>query len=179
MLIMLILVAIVSAALDLMNQSFPKDAIAIFAIVLLNGVLGYLQESRAEKALAALKRLSSPRVRVIRDGQEGEVDARSLVPGDVMLIEAGSQVAADGRLLEAANLQIRESALTGEAEAVTKRPQITLPLDAPLGDRLNLVFQGTEVIQGRATVLVTETAMATELGKIATMLQGEIGRAHV
>lgn len=172
MLIMLILVAIVSAALDLMNQSFPKDAIAIFAIVLLNGLLGYLQESRAEKALAALKRLSSPRVRVIRDGQEGEVDARSLVPGDVMLIEAGSQVAADGRLLEAANLQIRESALTGEAEAVTKRPQITLPLDAPLGDRLNLVFQGTEVIQGRATVLVTETAMATELGKIATMLQG-------
>ena len=171
MLIMLIVVAIVSAVLDLASGSFPKDAIAIFAIVVLNGILGYLQESRAEKALAALKRLSSPQVRVLRSGQEEEVDARDLVPGDVMMIEAGTQLAADGRLLEAANLQIRESALTGEAEAVTKRPLVVLPADAPLGDRLNLVFQGTEVIQGRAKVLVTHTGMATELGKIATMLQ--------
>ena len=171
MLIMLIVVAIVSAVLDLASGSFPKDAIAIFAIVILNGILGYLQESRAEKALAALKRLSSPQVRVLRSGQEEEVDARDLVPGDVMMIEAGTQLAADGRLLEAANLQIRESALTGEAEAVTKRPQVVLSPDAPLGDRLNLVFQGTEVIQGRARVLVTHTGMATELGKIATMLQ--------
>lgn len=131
MLIMLIGVAVVSAVLDLMAQAFPKDAIAIFAIVLLNGLLGYVQESRAEKALAALKKLSSPRVRVVRDGQESEIDAKELVPGDVMLIEAGSQVAADGRLIEAANLQIRESALTGEAEAVTKRPQLTLAADAP------------------------------------------------
>ena len=171
MLIMLIVVAIVAAVLDLMAQAFPKDAIAIFAIVLLNGLLGYLQESRAEKALAALKKLSSPRVRVVRAGGEVEVDAKALVPGDVMLIEAGSQVAADGRLLEAANLQVRESALTGEAEAVTKRAQLTLAADAPLGDRLNCVFQGTEVIQGRATVLVCHTGMDTELGKIATMLQ--------
>lgn len=171
MLIMLIGVAVVSAVLDLMAQAFPKDAIAIFAIVLLNGLLGYVQESRAEKALAALKKLSSPRVRVVRDGQESEIDAKELVPGDVMLIEAGSQVAADGRLIEAANLQIRESALTGEAEAVTKRPQLTLAADAPLGDRLNLVFQGTEVIQGRGTVLICHTGMDTELGKIATMLQ--------
>ena len=171
MLIMLIVVAIVSAVLDLASGSFPKDAIAIFAIVILNGILGYLQESRAEKALAALKRLSSPQVRVLRSGQEEEVDARDLGPGDVMMIEAGTQLAADGRLLEAANLQIRESALTGEAEAVTKRPQVVLSPDAPLGDRLNLVFQGTEVIQGRARVLVTHTGMATELGKIATMLQ--------
>ncbi|NJL47072.1 MAG: cation-translocating P-type ATPase [Leptolyngbyaceae cyanobacterium SM2_5_2] len=171
MLIMLIVVAIIAGALDLMSQTFPKDAVAIFAIVILNGLLGYLQESRAEKALAALKRLSSPRVRVVRDGREAEVDAKDLVPGDLIQIEAGSQLAADGRLLEAANLQIRESALTGEAEAVTKRPQITLPVDAPLGDRLNLVFQGTEVIQGRASVMVTNTGMGTELGKIAAMLQ--------
>ncbi|MEB3209993.1 MAG: cation-translocating P-type ATPase [Leptolyngbyaceae bacterium] len=171
MLIMLIVVAIVSAVLDLMDRTFPKDAIAIFAIVILNGVLGYLQESRAEKALAALKRLSSPRIRAVRNGREQELSAKELVPGDVMLLEAGGQVAADGLLLDASNLQIRESALTGEAEAVNKRAGMVLPADAALGDRLNRVFQGTEVIQGRATVLVTDTGMQTELGRIASLLQ--------
>jgi P-type Ca2+ transporter type 2C len=171
MLLMLILVAIISGVLDLRAQNFPKDAIAIFAIVVLNGILGYLQESRAEKALAALKRLSSPRVRVIRDGKDGEVEASELVPGDLMLLEAGVQVAADGRLVEESNLQIREAALTGEAEAVNKQSKALLPLDADLGDRINCVFQGTEVLQGRGTVLVTNTGMQTELGRIATMLQ--------
>jgi Ca2+-transporting ATPase len=171
MLIMLIVVALISVALDVIGGQFPKDAIAIFAIVILNGLLGYLQESRAEKALAALKRLSSPRLRVMRQGREFEVSAKELVPGDVMLLEAGDQVAADGRLLTASNLQIREAALTGEAEAVNKRAELELPADSPLGDRINLVFQGTEVIQGRAIALVTHTGMKTELGRIATMLQ--------
>ncbi|MBE9129490.1 MULTISPECIES: cation-translocating P-type ATPase [unclassified Coleofasciculus] len=171
MLVMLIAVAVVSAVLDLGNKVFPKDAIAIFAIVILNGLLGYLQESRAEKALAALKRLSSPKVRVLRDGKVIEIPGKELVPGDVMLLEAGVQVSADGRLIEAQNLQIRESALTGEAEAVHKQPGVQLSEDAPLGDRLTMVFQGTEVIQGRAKVLVTNTGMQTELGRIATMLQ--------
>ncbi|MEB3358388.1 MAG: cation-translocating P-type ATPase [Synechococcales bacterium] len=171
MLIMLIVVAIVSAVLDILSRTFPKDAIAIFAIVVLNGVLGYLQESRAEKALAALKRMASPRIRTIRDGREQEVSAKDLVPGDLMLLEAGGQVAADGLLLDASNLQVRESALTGEAEAVNKRAGLVLPEDAALGDRLNRVFQGTEVIQGRATVLVTDTGMQTELGRIASLLQ--------
>jgi len=171
MLLMLIAVALVSLVLDLQEGGFPKDAIAIFAIVILNGMLGYLQESKAEKALAALKNMTSPRVRVIRDGQEQEVDAKALVPGDIILLEAGVQVPADGRLLNAANLQIREAALTGEAEAVTKQTDRTLPEDAPLGDRINLVFQGTEVLQGRGTVLVTRTGMQTELGLIATMIQ--------
>ncbi len=171
MLLMLIAVALVSLGLDIQQGNFPKDAIAIFAIVLLNGVLGYLQESKAEKALAALKNMTSPRVRVLRQGQEQEVDAKALVPGDVVLIEAGGQVPADGRLLSAANLQVREAALTGEAEAVTKQPELTLPEDSALGDRLNLVFQGTEVLQGRGTVLVTQTGMQTELGHIATLIQ--------
>ena len=171
MLVMLIAVAIVSGVLDLGNGVFPKDAIAIFAIVILNGLLGYLQESRAEKALAALKRLSSPKVRVLRDKKLMEISGKELVPGDVMLLEAGVQVSADGRLIEAQNLQIRESALTGEAEAVHKQPDVQLSEDAPLGDRVTLVFQGTEVIQGRAKVLVTSTGMQTELGRIATMLQ--------
>lgn len=171
MLLMLIAVALISGALDLRHGKFPKDAVAIFAIVILNGVLGYLQESRAEKALSALKRLSSPRVRVIRAGRDAEVDASELVPGDLMLLEAGVQVAADGRLVEESNLRIREAALTGEAEAVDKQTTAVLPFDASLGDRVNCVFQGTEVLQGRGTVLVTSTGMQTELGRIATMLQ--------
>ena len=171
MLLMLIAVALVSLVLDLQQGGFPKDAIAIFAIVLLNGLLGYLQESKAEQALAALKTMTSPRVRVLRQGQEQEVDAKALVPGDVILLEAGMQVPADGRLLNAANLQVREAALTGEAEAVTKQPEAILDEEAALGDRLNLVYQGTEVLQGRGTVLITQTGMETELGRIATLIQ--------
>ena len=171
MLVMLILVAVVSAVLDLKKAVFPKDAVAIFAIVILNGILGYLQESRAEKALAALKKLSSPKVRVIRNGKPLEVAAKELVPGDIMLLEAGVQIAADGRLIEAQNLQVREAALTGEAEAVTKQANRLLEEDASLGDRVNLVYQGTEVVQGRGKVIVTKTAMETEIGKIAAMLQ--------
>ena len=172
MLIMLIGVAIVSAILDLRQGSFPKDAIAIFSIVILNGILGYFQESRAEKALAALKSLSSPHVRVIRDGTTKEIDAKELVPGDIMLLEAGVQVAADGRLLEAQNLQIAESTLTGEATVIDKDARASLAEDAPLGDRINLVFQGTEVVRGRAKAIVTKTGMETEIGRIAAMIQG-------
>jgi P-type Ca2+ transporter type 2C len=177
MLLMLIAVAIISAILDVREGfvtgkfPFPKDAVAIFVVVILNGLLGYLQESRAEQAMAALKGLSSPRVRAIRDGKPTEIDSKDLVPGDVMLLEAGVKISADGRLLESANLQAREAALTGEAHAVTKQPGVTLPEDAPLGDRINLVFEGTEIVQGRGTVLVTETGMRTELGKIAAALQ--------
>ncbi|XGV98134.1 MAG: cation-translocating P-type ATPase [Leptolyngbya sp. BL-A-14] len=180
MLLLLIAVALISGALDFVDWRAGKldpgevpfkDTIAIFAIVILNGLLGYFQESKAEKDLAALKKLASSRVRVIRDGKTIEVDSKDLVPGDVMLLEAGVQVAADGRLLDAANLQIRESALTGEAQAVNKRVETELPPDTPLGDRVNLVYQGTEVLQGRATVVVTGTGMKTELGRIATLLQ--------
>ena len=180
MLIMLIAVALISGFLDFQDWragemaagDIPfKDTAAILAIVILNGVLGYLQESKAEKALAALKNLASPRVRVVREGRLSEIDAKELVPGDVMFLEAGVQVAADGRLLEEANLQIREAALTGEAHAVSKQVQVELSADAALGDRTNMVFQGTEVVQGRGTVLVTGTGMQTELGKIAELLQ--------
>ncbi len=172
MLVMLMSVAVVSAVISFQSKEFPKDAIAISAIVLLNGILGYLQESQAEQALAALKQMSSPRVRVMRDGKIQEVDAKELVPGDIMYLEAGVQIAADGRLLEAANLQIQEAALTGEALASEKRAHMVLPADAPLGDRDNMVFQGTEVLQGRGLVAVTATGMKSELGNIAALLQG-------
>lgn len=173
MLVMLMAVAVVSAILALTKPipEFPKDAIAIFSIVLLNGILGFMQEANAEKALAALKRMSSPKVRVIRNGNISEINGKELVPGDIMLLEAGVQVAADGRLIEEQNLQVRESALTGEAEAVSKDAKLLLEEDASLGDRLNCVYQGTEVVQGRAKVVVTKTGMLTELGKIATLLQ--------
>ena len=180
MLLMLIAAAIISGILDIIqlrgeglaDGSIPfKDTIAIFAIVILNGVLGYLQESRAEKALAALKKLASPQVQVIREGKRQEVNADSLVPGDIVLLEAGGQLCADGLLLDAFNLSIRESALTGEAHPAEKQINPTgLAADTSLGDRQNMVFAGTEVIQGRGTAVVTNTGMATELGKIAAML---------
>ncbi len=172
MLLMLIAVAIVSAVLDIRGNNFPKDAIAISLIVILNGILGYVQESRAEKALAALKRLSAPLVRVQRDGKLVEVEAKQLVPGDIMLLEAGVQLSADGRLIEESNLQVREAALTGEAAAAEKQANLQLPEETGIGDRLNMVFQGTEVVQGRAKVIVTGTGMQTELGKIAALIQG-------
>jgi len=181
MLLMLIAVAIISGGLDVWRLrtgglepgAVPfRDTIAIFAIVILNGLLGYVQESRAEKALAALKKLASPKVQVIRDGDRQEVKAAELVPGDIILLEAGSQLCADGQLIEASNLSIRESALTGEAHPVNKQvsPQ-GLAKDTDLGDRQNMVFAGTDVVQGRGKAIVTDTAMETELGKIATLLQ--------
>ncbi|MDJ0568503.1 MAG: cation-translocating P-type ATPase [Pleurocapsa sp. MO_192.B19] len=180
MLLMLIAVAIISGILDLISLQesglaqgeIPfKDTIAIMTIVILNGVLGYLQESRAEKALAALKNMTSPQVQVLRNGQRLEVDSPQLVPGDIIFLEAGDQLCADGQIIEASNLQVRESALTGEAHAVQKSPQSGLAEDTSLGDRVNTVFTGTEVLQGRAKVIVTTTGMKTELGKIAQMLQ--------
>lgn len=181
MLLMLIAVALISGTLDFLELrsggleagSFPfKDTIAILAIVILNAILGFVQESRAEKALAALKQMSSPIVRVLRDGQVQEIDGKAVVPGDIVFVEAGTQLCADGVLLEAANLQIRESALTGEATPVVKAVELGgLAEETSLGDRRNMVFTGTEVLNGRGKFVVTGTAMVTELGKIATMLQ--------
>lgn len=166
MLIMLIAVAIVSSLLG-----EAKDAIAIFSIVGINGLLGYVQESRAEKALAALKQMAVPMVRVCRHTIQ-DIPGRELVPGDIVLLEAGGQVPADGRLLEGANLRVREAALTGEAQPVSKNATVVLDADVPLGDRANLMFQGTEVLQGRGVMVVTATGMNTELGRVAALLQG-------
>jgi P-type Ca2+ transporter type 2C len=184
MLVMLIIVAIVSGIFDAIEMQAGKtsglpfkDTIAILSIVILNGILGYLQESRAEQALAALKRMTAPKVRVLRDRRVSEIDGRELVPGDIIYLEAGNQVAADARLIEAIQLQVRESALTGEATATSKTADLELATDTPLGDRVNLVYQGTEIITGRGVAVVTETGMRTELGKIAALLQGVEHRA--
>ncbi|AFY60956.1 cation-transporting P-type ATPase [Synechococcus sp. PCC 6312] len=177
MLIMLIVVAFISGGLDVYEAwtshtfIFPKDAAAILVVVVLNGLLGYVQETRAEAALAALKSMATSKVRVIRAGRVSEIDSVELVPGDVLILETGVKIAADGRLWEAVNLQVREATLTGEAHGVIKDAGLELPEDTVLGDRFNFVYAGTEVTQGRGTVIVTHTGMSTELGKIATALQ--------
>ena len=148
------------------------EGIAILAIVILFGVLGFIQEYRAEKAMAALKQMSSPVVRVRRDGSLREIPARDLVPGDVVQLEAGNVVPADLRLIEVVNLGVMEAALTGESEAVTKQVEPLPDGKLPLGDRKNLAFMGTIVAHGRGTGVVAETGMRTELGKIAGMIQG-------
>ena len=166
MIVILIVAALASALLG-----DYEDSIAIAVIVVLNAALGFAQEYRAERAMAALKRLSAPRVRVRREGHVREVSARELVPGDVVLLEAGNLVPADGRLLEAANLRVQESALTGESEPVEKDPAVVVGEDTPLGERAGMVYSSTVVAGGRGLYIVTETGMATELGKIAAMIQ--------
>ncbi|NJL99473.1 MAG: cation-translocating P-type ATPase [Synechococcaceae cyanobacterium SM2_3_2] len=170
MLLMLFAVAIISGYLEIADGEWPKDAVAIFIIVGLNGILGYLQEAQAEKALAALQKMSSPTVTVRRQGQLDQIRATELVPGDWVLLETGIQIPADGRLWEAVNLQVREAALTGESLSISKRADLELTNGIPLGDRLNMAYQGTEVMQGRGLMLVTETGMKTELGKVAGLL---------
>jgi P-type Ca2+ transporter type 2C len=148
------------------------DAVAILAIVVLNALLGLYQEYKAEQAMAALQRLASPNVRVRRGGQVREVAARELVPGDVVLVEAGNTVPADARVLEAANLRVQEAALTGESEAVDKSAAALERRDLPLGDRRNMLYMGTHVAYGRGVAMVMDTGMRTALGRIADLIQG-------
>ncbi|MCP9774978.1 cation-transporting P-type ATPase [Cyanobium sp. WAJ14-Wanaka] len=170
MLIMLLAVAVVSAAIDLYQGSFPKDAIAILVIVILNGLLGYLQESRAQKALLALRDMAQPMVQVRRDGEWRRLSSEDLVPGDLIRLEAGDRVPADARLLEGVDLGVREAALTGEAEAVFKKPDLLLEETTPVLERQNCLFQGTEVVRGRGVAVVSSTGMATQLGQIAQLI---------
>ena len=149
------------------------EAIAITAILLLNGVLGFVQEYRAEKSLEALKQLSAPTATIVRDGAEQEIAAIGLVPGDIVLLEAGDKIPADGRLIEAAALRVEESSLTGESRPSTKQSDIVRDAMAVLGDRINLVFAGTSVAVGRGRFVVTETGQATQMGRIADMITAQ------
>lgn len=166
MVVILFIAALVSLALG-----EEADVIIIMAIVVLNAVIGFTQEYRAEQAVAALKKLSVPQVKVRRDGRYEEVSAREIVPGDVVLLEAGNLTPADGRLLESVNLKVEEAALTGESEAVEK---IVKPLsddNLTVGDRRNMIFMGTTISYGRGTAVITATGMDTELGNIADLIQ--------
>ena len=147
------------------------DAIAILAIVVLNAVIGFYQEFNAEKSIAALKKMTAPQAKVRRDGQVTSIPASGIVAGDILALEAGDLVAADARLLTAASLKCIESALTGESEAVTKQPATLEQGDIPLGDRENMVFMGTSVAAGTGQAVVVATAMNTELGRIAGLIE--------
>ncbi len=147
------------------------DAIVIGIILILNGVIGFVQEYRADQSMQALRKLSVPHVRVRREGQEETVAATKVVPGDVILLQAGDTAPADARILEASNLRVDEAALTGESEPVDKTDDVLPESDLPLAERRNMVYRGTAVVYGRGEAVIVATGMDTELGAIATMLQ--------
>ena len=149
------------------------EPVLILLIVILNAIMGVLQESKAEKALDALKDMSAPHARVIRDGKEEVIDAVELVPGDIIRLEAGDFIPADARLLHSVSLKSEESALTGESVPSEKDGEAEVKENAPLGDRSNMVFSGCSITYGTATAVVTATGMDTEMGKIANLLEGE------
>lgn len=147
------------------------DAITILTIVIINAILGFFQEYRAEKSMQALQKLAAPTARVIRNGTLQQIEARYLVPGDIMVLEAGDKLAADGRLVEGQNMEVEEAALTGESLPVRKTPDKKYGEDSSLGDRKNMVYSGTNVTRGRGKAVVCATGMATEVGCIAGMIQ--------
>src|SRR5512134_1306333 len=151
------------------GEGVPFEAIVIAVIVVLNAVLGYVQEARAEQAVAALRAMTAARSGVVRDGREQRIAAADVVPGDVLVLAQGDAVSADARLVEAASLMVAEASLTGESEAVLK-DAARLDEPAGLGDRLNMVFAGTAVTRGRGRAVVTGTGMATEMGNVARLL---------
>src|SRR5437867_3499717 len=172
--IILIIAAIISAALGLSNNETADlyDAALIIVIVVMNSVLGFFQEYRAERSLEALKSLAAPKARVLREGGLVAVPSRELVPGDIALLAAGDRVPADARLLESASLRINEAPLTGESLPVSKAVE-PVPRDAFVGDRKNMAFMGTTVDGGRGKAVIVETGMTTQLGKIAGLVQQE------
>jgi Ca2+-transporting ATPase len=146
------------------------DAVTIIAIIILNAVLGFVQEYRAEKSLEALKELSAPQARVLRDGKVQTIPAQYLVPGDLLLMETGDRIPADGRIIESINLEVNEATLTGESLAVVKLESPLHAVNPSLGDRQNMVFGGTAVVGGRGKAVITATGMKTEIGKIAGLI---------
>ncbi len=175
MILILILAAAISFAIACVEGNAEEffEPVLILLIVVMNAVMGVMQESRAEKALGALKGLSAPHARVIRDGKEQVIDAAELVPGDVIRLEAGDFVPADARLIQSAGLKSEESALTGESVPSEKDAAAVVEENAPLGDRSNMVFSGCSITYGTAAAVVTSTGMNTEMGRIADLLEGE------
>ncbi len=175
----MILILIAAAAISFVTAFYEGEAKAFFEpllillIVVLNAAIGVFQENKAEKALDALKTLSAPHARVIRDGNESIIDAVDLVPGDIIRLESGDFVPADARLLQSSSLKSEESALTGESVASEKDADTVVEENAPLGDRSNMVFSGCSITYGTSTAIVTTTGMDTEMGKIANLLDNE------
>ncbi|MEF9950962.1 MAG: cation-translocating P-type ATPase [Clostridium sp.] len=163
-------IILIVAALISMFMKNVESTIVIFAVLILNAILGTVQHIKAEKSLDALKSLSSPKAKVLRNGEKVEIPSKDVVVGDILILEAGDFVTADGRIIENFSLNVNESSLTGEAENVLKIDENIDKENIPLGDQKNMVFSGTLVTYGRAKVVVTSTGMYTEIGKIATLL---------
>src|ERR687885_240671 len=172
----LIVLLLIAAAISLVmwlverDDPVPYEALVIFAIVLLNGILGYVQEARAERSVAALRAMAAAEASVLRDGQTRRVPATDLVPGDIILIEEGDTIPADGRLVRSVALQMAEASLTGESLPVSKDTD-ALTDEVGIGDRSNMVFSGTVATYGHGRAVVTATGMQTEMGKIAGLLR--------
>jgi Ca2+-transporting ATPase len=165
----LIYVLLVAAIISLVTQHFI-DAVVVFGVLLMNAIIGYFQETQAEKAMSALMEMAAPKAKIRRNGNIESLPARELVPGDIVLLEAGDKVPADARLLEASNLKVNESALTGESMPSDKQTAM-IPGDVTIADRDNMVYMGTIITSGRAVAMVATIGMSTEMGKIATGIQ--------
>ena len=165
---LLVIILIIAAIISMVSGNV-ESTIVIFAVITMNAILGTVQHEKAEKSLASLKTLSAPTAKVLRGGVKGEIPSAQIVKGDILLLEAGDLVTADGRILESYSLQVNESSLTGESTNVEKKA-VVLEGEQALGDRINMVYSGSLVTGGRAVVLVTATGMETEIGKIATLM---------
>ncbi len=164
----LVIILIIAAIISMFSGNI-ESTIVIFAVIIINAVLGTVQHIKAEKSLESLKSLSSPSAKVIRDGQKIEIDSKDVVEGDIIVLEAGDLIVADGRIINSYSLQVNESSLTGESTNVDKTDSV-IDGEVPLADRTNMVFSGSLVTYGRALVAVTSTAMHTEIGKIASLM---------
>jgi len=175
MILILIAAAIVSFVIVCVEKNWGElfEPALILLIVIINAIMGVYQEGKAEKALDALKNMSAPHARVLRDGVESVIDAAELVPGDIIHLEAGDYVPADARLLDSISLKSEESALTGESVPSEKDAEVLVDEDAAIGDRTNMVFSGCSITYGTATAVVTATGMDSEMGKIANLLDSE------
>ena len=171
MIIILIIASIVSAGVSyFQGENDYIDSIIILAIVILNSIMGVIQEVKAEKAIEALKQMTPPKAKVIREGKTEDINAKELVPGDMVILEAGNIVPADCRLIECFNLKVEESSLTGETEAISKNAEVICKKDIPLGDKINMVYMASTVVNGHAKAVVTDIGMNTKVGQIADMI---------
>ena len=171
MIIILIIASIISAGISyIQGENDYIDSIIIIVIVILNAIMGVIQEAKAEKSIEALKEMTPTKAKVLRENITTQINAEELVPGDIILLEAGCYVPADCRLIESYNLKIEESSLTGETEAVLKNADIICKKDIPLGDQINMAFMASIVVNGHAKAVVTQTGMNTKVGKIANMI---------
>ena len=166
---LLVFILIIAGIISMMSKNV-ESTLVIFAVIILNAILGTVQHFKAEQSLDSLKALSSPSAKVMRDGLKIEIDSKNVVPGDILILEAGDLVAADGRVIENYSLQVNESSLTGESLSVDKTTEVIDKEEIALGDQKNMVFSGIISYLWKSFSVVTSTGMKTEIGKIATLM---------